>query len=305
MEFFITHAHIDYIGRLPLALEAGFFGKIYLTKATAAICEVMLQDQLSIQGWEYQRIYKLLQEFNKRQYIIDRDGDFIFEKTYLPLSEDFQFTILRSSHILGSCSFVFRWTEDEYPQSCDNRQKRWLYLYHTGDLGPTSKQSAPGCLFKKAHFPFDSEDDKFFIMESTYGDRKRESQYSQHANRLDKLEKIVNNAIDTVSMLVIPAFSLDRPQQIQIDLKYLLEKNRLHTIPPFTNSIRVIEKRSLRKETLDEVSLDIHHIFPKVWCQNQNLPIWSIVHFYVKTCSYPFHNVRGRCCTPPPLESQV
>jgi Cft2 family RNA processing exonuclease len=246
---FLTHAHADHIGRIPLALSSGFKGKIYLTKATASISEVMLRDQMKNQGLNTPDIENVIKEFNQKQYIIDRDGG-LFNKRYDPLYEDFQFSTLRSSHILGSCSFLFRWVEDENPAIFANEDKTWMYLYCTGDLGPTSKGSSPGCLFKNVQFPFSDGVDKFIVMESTYGGRKRENEYSKHENRLKKLAEIVNEAIDSESMLVIPTFSLDRAQQIQVDLNYLLKTHQIRDIEPFRNSFRLLRDRTIEQDTL-------------------------------------------------------
>lgn len=43
---FLTHAHLDHIGRVPLLVERGFDGPIYLTPTTAALAEVMLLMQV-------------------------------------------------------------------------------------------------------------------------------------------------------------------------------------------------------------------------------------------------------------------
>ena len=48
----LTHAHIDHSGRLPLLCKKGFRGGIYLTEATANLCDIMLRDSANIQMQE-------------------------------------------------------------------------------------------------------------------------------------------------------------------------------------------------------------------------------------------------------------
>jgi metallo-beta-lactamase family protein len=43
---FVTHAHLDHIGRLPLLVQRGFSGPVYLTAATRELAPVMLDMQV-------------------------------------------------------------------------------------------------------------------------------------------------------------------------------------------------------------------------------------------------------------------
>ena len=49
---FITHAHIDHSGLIPLMYAKGFRGKVYTTKATTDLCDIMLRDSAHIQEFE-------------------------------------------------------------------------------------------------------------------------------------------------------------------------------------------------------------------------------------------------------------
>ena len=48
----ITHAHIDHSGLLPLIYSHGFRGKVYSTRATMELCNIMLKDSAHIQMFE-------------------------------------------------------------------------------------------------------------------------------------------------------------------------------------------------------------------------------------------------------------
>lgn len=48
----LSHAHIDHSGLIPKYVKDGFEGPIYCTKATFALCKIMLRDSAFIQEFD-------------------------------------------------------------------------------------------------------------------------------------------------------------------------------------------------------------------------------------------------------------
>ena len=49
---FLTHAHIDHSGKIPVLFKEGYDGPVYTTAATETLCEIMLADSAHIQMQE-------------------------------------------------------------------------------------------------------------------------------------------------------------------------------------------------------------------------------------------------------------
>ena len=68
---FLTHAHSDHLGRLPLLVERGFHGPIYMTEATAALAVPILRvilrtDRTTTRHWTWSKEYRLRAESGRK-----------------------------------------------------------------------------------------------------------------------------------------------------------------------------------------------------------------------------------------------
>ncbi|MCF7834048.1 MAG: MBL fold metallo-hydrolase [Candidatus Pacebacteria bacterium] len=241
---FITHAHIDHIGRIPKLVAEGFNGKIYSTPPTKALASPMLADTAGI--------------LSKN----DRDGKYNLEEIYseahvsksLSLWQDFEyhqrqqitdniyFSFYNAGHILGSAMILF-----------EVGGKRILF---TGDLG-----NSPSPLLPDTEIV---ENVDYVIMESVYGDRNHESRNE----RRKKLEATIEDNFKKGGALVIPTFSLERSQELLFELNNLVEEKRIPVMPVFLDSplaIRLTEvfKRyqSYFNETAQKIMTTDPHLF--------------------------------------------
>jgi metallo-beta-lactamase family protein len=76
---FVTHAHADHLGRVPLLAERGFSGPIYMTEATAALAVPMLRvllrmDRGSVRDWVWSKgSQRVAENGHKSLYVHWRD----------------------------------------------------------------------------------------------------------------------------------------------------------------------------------------------------------------------------------------
>lgn len=215
---FITHSHIDHIGLIPDLICEGFNGNIYCTKATSDLIRIMLEDYLNIQG-----------KRNESKYILDKinflnfdnnDEYYQFGRSYTRLTENFKVGVLRTSHILGSVAYYFKWMPN--PDSSD----KWKTIHFSGDLGSVSQKKNSTLISKEWQYPYFQEEENSYVIESTYGNRVRGVEYNSET-RLEKLEEIISDAMLYGKHIIIPVFAQHRAQELLLDLYYLKNKKEI------------------------------------------------------------------------------
>ena len=218
---FITHAHIDHIGLIPKLVGDGFSGTIYSTAPTKDIAERMLVDSLGVLEKEARKDDKpplyTKEDVNKAINLWKK----------LPYHEsltlgDFHIKLLDAGHILGSSMVQFTY-----------RGKTILF---TGDLG-----NAPAPLLRDAEKITGTHT---LIMESVYGDRDHENR----ENRKQLLEDIIEDSVRRGGALMIPAFSLERTQELLFEINDLIESGRIPKVPIFIDSPLAIDVTEIYKK---------------------------------------------------------
>ncbi len=218
---FVTHAHIDHLGRIPKLIAEGFQGKIYSTKPTKSLATPMLNDTAGIlkknKNFDLTKIYS---PENIRHSIALWEG--IEYKQTLKITENLKVSFLNAGHILGSAMVLFVY----------NGKK----ILFTGDLGNSPSPLIP-----------DTEkitDVDYLIMESVYGDRNHESK----KDRRKFLEKTIEDNYKRKGILLIPTFSLERSQELLFELNDLVENHRIPRMPIFLDSPLAIRLTEIFKQ---------------------------------------------------------
>ncbi len=252
----LTHAHIDHSGLLPKLVRHGFKGPIYCTPPTADLLSFMLLDSAKIQNSNTER------QNRKRQ----RKGEDPLEPIYTEEHARATLELLRThdygewfepapgihvrywnaGHILGSAS-----AEMKIPDTADGNTMRLLF---SGDIGPEEKVFHPE---PDAEQGFD-----YVVCESTYGDRERDD-YTLEARR-ELLRKELVRGLSAGGNVVIPAFAVERSQELLHDIGVLLAKGELPETTVFLDSPlakAVTEVFIKHAGTLDDVELDEAALF--------------------------------------------
>ena len=225
---FISHAHIDHLGRIPKLIHEGFRGKIYSTKPTKALALPMLEDTADILGKNKDLgLDKIYTPENIKSALSQWVGFDYHEK--IKIAENLEVSFLNAGHILGSAMTLFIY----------NGKK----ILFTGDLG-----NSPSPLLPDTEKVTDID---YLIMESVYGDRNHESR----DDRRKFLEETIEDNYKRRGTLVIPTFSLERSQELLFELNALVENNRIPVMPIFFDSplaIRLTEVFKQFKSYLNE-----------------------------------------------------
>lgn len=214
----LTHGHLDHCGRLPLLAIENYKGKIYATEPTIEIATLNMLDSAEISQ----------KDRNSAVLYTEDDVNEILSKIQIvkydqPFSVgEFSIILRNAGHILGSASIEVR----------DHQGK---VIVFSGDLGNTPQDLIPPTQqISKANV---------VVMESTYGDTSHpnENIYDVFTKEVAEIEK--NNGV-----LLIPAFSIERAQEIVHILGHLTQQNKIkHTTTIFLDSPMAIKVTEIFK----------------------------------------------------------
>jgi len=215
---FITHAHIDHTGYIPLLVKNGFTGPIYATEATYDLCSILLPDSGQIQEEDAKRAnrYGYTKHHPALPLYTRADAEIALKqfKTVefgLPYDLVNNGTVMwnRAGHILGAATLLF-----------DVSGKKLVF---TGDMGrPNDPVMKPPVTIQSADY---------LVVESTYGNRLHAKE-----DPLDTIERVVNKTAERGGTLLIPSFAVGRAQSMLYYLSQLKAQNRIPDLPVYLDS---------------------------------------------------------------------
>lgn len=230
----LTHAHIDHTGYLPRLARDGLKSRVHCTWGTRDLAKILLPDAARLQ--EEEANYRNRKKKTKYKpalplfSIVDAEDvlrrlvGHAYEQPFSPV-DGWTATFRDAGHILGSA-----WIDLQTPN------KRIVF---SGDLGRTN---AP--IIKDPVPPSGTCD--VLLLESTYGDRNH-----AHTDKLEDLAEIVTKVAQRKGTLLIPAFAVERTQEIMYLLEELIRRDDIPKLPVFIDSPMAVKATRLFREHHD------------------------------------------------------
>lgn len=224
----LTHAHYDHCGLLPLLTKKGFKGNIYATPATRALADLIMMDSAHIQARDAEYLRKQAARkgekftwtplFNEKD-VINAANQIVtlsYERNMF-ISSDVQLKFFDAGHILGS-AFASLTISGQ-------RKGEDVNILFTGDIGRKNKP-----IIRNPSTNVPAPD--YIVLESTYGDRKHEDVKIA----MDELADIVNRAVAQKGKIIIPAFAIERTQELVYYFHLLVDQKKIPQIPIYVDS---------------------------------------------------------------------
>ena len=213
---FLSHAHIDHSGLLPLLHKNGFQGQIYATEATTDLCRIMLLDSAHIQEFEAQWRNRKNKRAGKAPFepLYTTEDAMAVMEHFVPcdymkeieVCEGVKIRFTDVGHLLGSSSIEIWLTENGVSKK----------IVFSGDIGNINQPII--------HDPRYTTEADFVIMESTYGDRY----HTAPPDYVAELAGQIQQTFDRGGNLVIPSFAVGRTQEMLYFIREIKERRLVH-----------------------------------------------------------------------------
>ena len=251
---FLTHAHVDHSGLLPLLYARGFRGQVFATDATADLCSIMLRDCAHIQTmeaeWKNRKAKRSQSVAAAEPLYTMEDAEGIIKRIVpchygreIQVCDGVKIRFTDIGHLLGSASIEVWLTEGPTTKK----------IVFSGDIGNKHQP-----LLKD---PTCTKEADYVVMESTYGDRLHSAERPDYVG---ELASILKETFDRGGNVVIPSFAVGRTQE----MLYFLRKIKVDRLveghenfPVYVDSPLAVEATGIfqenRWECFDEESMEL------------------------------------------------
>jgi metallo-beta-lactamase family protein len=216
----VSHVHIDHVGRIPYLLAAGFEGPIYCSEPSALLLPLVLEDAVKV---GFTRDSRLVEGFLTRlQKMIVPLPYGCWQAIETDTEARLDIKLQPAGHILGSAYVECRVrclsaNVGHLPKNCgqipasSNPQRELRYVF-SGDLGAPYAPLLPA-----PRAPYRAD---VLVLEATYGDRLHEGR----RERRQKLRQLIERALQDRGVVLVPAFSVGRTQELLYELEEIVHR---------------------------------------------------------------------------------
>lgn len=216
----LSHAHVDHSAYLPVVTRLGFRGPVLCTTGTADLLDVVLPDSARLQEEDAEQANKFGYSKHKpaRPLCTEQDARRALKlvkahpyDTEVKVTDGITATFRRTGHILGSASIDLK-LDGPNP----------LRVVFSGDLGRWNKP-----ILRDPEFVPEAD---VLLVESTYGDR------IHPPDPTDAVARLINDGAARGGAIIVPAFAVDRTQELLYILRQLEDAGRIPSLPVYVDS---------------------------------------------------------------------
>jgi metallo-beta-lactamase family protein len=253
----LTHAHYDHCGLLPLLTKSGYDTSIHATPATRDLADLVLLDSANLQKRDRDyllkqskvdsklTVYEPLYSDTDVRACIERFVTVAYHRPFY-VADGVSATFFDAGHILGSAMALLS----------INREGRSLKIGFSGDMG---RKGLPIIRDPETLPPVD-----YLVLESTYGDRL----HAGLNTTMDSLADVINRTVARGGKIIIPAFAIERTQELVYCIHLLHDQKRIPAIPLYVDSPMAVNATTvfkLHEECFDDETrraFEDHHENP-------------------------------------------
>ncbi|MBI2485153.1 MBL fold metallo-hydrolase [Candidatus Uhrbacteria bacterium] len=228
---FITHPHADHTGRLPKLLKEGFVGTVYMVPPCRPLSRLILEDSVQIMAEEAERegVTALFSAADVA-HVYECVETVGYHTAVQPLP-GVSVMFHEAGHVLGSAYI-----------SIETEGQRIVF---SGDIGNDDVPILPPTE------PLSKAD--VVVCESTYGDRTHEAMSRRRA----KLMAAISDTVAKRGVLLIPAFSIERTQELLYEIDQILLQDLKTNVPIFLDSPMAIRATQTYRDSKEYLRFDV------------------------------------------------
>jgi metallo-beta-lactamase family protein len=222
----LTPGHLDHCGLLPLLAKRGYTGNIYATPASRDIAGLIMMDSARIQARDAEYLRKQARKqggsFDWQPLYTEQDAIAATGQTVgisynrpMLIGDGVTLEFHDAGHILGSAMAYLTVKQGG----------KELRILATGDLGRKGKP-----IIRNPAIPGPAPD--YIVLESTYGDRLHDN----NRDAVEKLAALAKRAVQNRGRIIIPAFAIERTQELVYYFHLLVDDGIIPEIPIYVDS---------------------------------------------------------------------